>query len=960
MRKLLNPIGLLITHIAPMLILLGIMFSTYNIIDSEIDEVALALWSNFGIAFGLIVVFTIGFGIYFWRQKKELPLLFGLVSMFANATLLYMQLYYVDDLIPWSVPRWMVSADFPFYAVAWLMPAVVHSLFMVIAKLTPEDRPHRAWISFLIAVGIPILVYGFFQIIIPLLSTVDGIFRKSEFSVHIWLILLMTATLTFLFFLGRGIYIITLKSSPLWQKYQLLWKIPFTFIFPLVGLALNNGLLGAPGWGNDFYLFGNFTSEWFYFFAIATGIFLCMPNLKNTTYRIILFTFRLFTLAYTFYFFMVFLPWLPISILAIIGLGVGFLMLAPLVLMIIHVRELSHDIKFLKDHFSKPTRLALTLVIPALLPAIMAFTFMGDKAVIEEALEYVYTPNLDPDAPPCQIHPDKIKRVLKSIRESQVGAPRDLSNNGTPYISTFYNWLVLDNLVISQSKMNELEWIFLGKEGYSDGVRQWRSDQGVQIKTLAANSTWVDDGLGYYKTWLTINIEDTTNRSWQSEYATTLNLPEGCWISDYYLYNGDEKLPGILAEKRSALWIYQNIVSANRDPGLLHYLDRNNVGFRVFPFEGQQVRTTGIELIHRDTMQFQIDDHSVFIGDTLDHEYRRAKLPLTNPHADFVQGADKAKLPKLKSQPYYHFVVNCGIDVQDRMEDYIQRIEQFLKEAPDAAQNARITFANVNSKTINLSDNWQQQLQDYPKKGGFFTTRALQKIYYEISDDKAPLDPRIVIVGVPRGYGFSAKGLKDWHMLLPYLQPVYQISVQGNLQEVNWASQNRELQRSDTNEIEKIDRTLQAQTLLAWPNENDPQKFLLDDGKSSVIVHAPAFAGQIPELPKSEFEQGLVLDAIRQTHIKHPSQGSEDWLDAVKMSFKTGIMSSYTSFIALETEAQREVLLQKQKDVLAGNPSLDLSNQTRSMTEPELWLLLLLLPILEVMRRRRNRKTDPQ
>jgi hypothetical protein len=64
---------------------------------------------------------------------------------------------------------------------------------------------------------------------------------------------------------------------------------------------------------------------------------------------------------------------------------------------------------------------------------------------------------------------------------------------------------------------------------------------------------------------------------------------------------------GILAEKKTAKWVYRNIVNESivKDPGLLYFSDENKVELHVYPFAPNELRTTGFQLIHREPISFQ-------------------------------------------------------------------------------------------------------------------------------------------------------------------------------------------------------------------------------------------------------------------------------------------------------------------------------------------------------------------
>ncbi|MBK6497643.1 MAG: hypothetical protein IPG00_05545 [Saprospiraceae bacterium] len=114
----------------------------------------------------------------------------------------------------------MVSGNIFLYVGTFIMPTLAYSLFVLVSHFTPENKEHKAWVNFLVAIGIPVAGYLFTQIILPLWQAFD-----LGFSVHAMVILVITATLVFIFFLIRGVFILATKKSEVWQKYHLAWKI---------------------------------------------------------------------------------------------------------------------------------------------------------------------------------------------------------------------------------------------------------------------------------------------------------------------------------------------------------------------------------------------------------------------------------------------------------------------------------------------------------------------------------------------------------------------------------------------------------------------------------------------------------------------------------------------------------------------------------------------------------------
>ena len=318
MRNLLNPKWLFIINTLPLVVLFFLFFGQFNIIKTLLEENNIQLWKSFGLSLGILGILNFAYAVYLSLKKKKVSVWYGLLALLCYLPFIYLYGYHLDRIIPFSIPQWMVSANIFLYVGTFLMPTLAYSLFILVSHFTPKNKEHKAWVNFLIAIGIPITGYLFTQIILPLWQTFD-----SKFGEHTILILVIVVTIVFLFFLIRGVFILATKKAEVWQKYQL---------------------------------------AWFYILALVNGILVCLPNLENKIYRLLLFIGRSVTFAYTFYFFLVFLPFLPLSVIAIIAIGTGFLMLTPLLLFVIHINELSKDFTYLKTVLSKKLLIGVSVL----------------------------------------------------------------------------------------------------------------------------------------------------------------------------------------------------------------------------------------------------------------------------------------------------------------------------------------------------------------------------------------------------------------------------------------------------------------------------------------------------------------------------------------------------------------------------------------------------------------------
>ncbi|RZK47864.1 MAG: MSEP-CTERM sorting domain-containing protein, partial [Hymenobacter sp.] len=380
-------------------------------------------------------------------------------------------------------------------------------------------------------------------------------------------------------------------------------------------------------------IFGNFNTPWFYALAVLNGVLLCVPAPAQPGGRLALLGARSVLLGYTLYFFLVFLPFLPLSLLAVIAIGTGFLMLTPLVLLVVHLRILADDVAAVRGHFAGWVPRAVLVGGAAVLPLLLTADYYHARQTLHAALAYVYTPDY---AKTYDLDAASLARTLATVREHK-DRNRDLiMGSQQPFLSTYFNWLVLDNLLLSESKLTTLESVF--GTGLNR-LNNWQSDGFARtapaptpaaLRHLTARSTY-DARQQAWVSWVDVEVGNVNPAQLAGEYRTTFALPAGCWVSDYYLDIDGRREPGILAEKKAADWVYTQIVHQNdrRDPGLLAYAGPDQLRLQVYPVVGSTPRRTGVQITHKEPVELLIDGQKVALGsaDSVAH----TSEPVTTP-----------------------------------------------------------------------------------------------------------------------------------------------------------------------------------------------------------------------------------------------------------------------------------------------------------------------------------------
>jgi hypothetical protein len=502
-------------------------------------------------------------------------------------------------------------------------------------------------------------------------------------------------------------------------------------------------------------------------------------------------------------------------------------------------------------------------------------------------------------------------------------------------LASDYRWLVLDNLTLSDATLNDLRRIFLGDPGWENYDVRSAGDESVRLTNTTVQTEW-DPKQEAWSSWVELEITaDST--SFRGEYATEFDLPAGLFIADYYLYVGDRKEYGILAEKKAATWVYNNIVNENRDPGLLRYKTTNRVAFNVFPFAGGEVRRTGIRFLHKEPLVLDFDGEKLALGRVGEH-------PITGPVEDqsgttlYISKKQKAALTQVQRKNRVHFVVDASRQSRETEAAMIMGIKSFANKLPEGSLPPKVTLAGTYPQHFEFNEDWENALANLPE-AGFFARRAIEQI---LSAEVVKADqlsaPKVVVVTNAGTRPVLDGDFSAFTAAFSSGDDFYFLNLEGGLSRHSLTNEPW-LQRSDNARLQV------ASSVLAYPNAAAPTHFLPLSDEPAIITLPNTERLEEATLSAKSWSSALALRGQYLQHQYTGQTGYRPWLSEVRSSFKTGVLMPTTAFLVVENEAQKEALRRKQAETLDADPSLDLEEEEiRSMSEPGLiWGLLLLL-----------------
>lgn len=940
MKIFTKPYWIFLTVTIPQILIIFYYLGIYGVISSLLESRHLDYWFLYGIILGLLIIASSAYAVFLQARKQSIHWLYALLSLVGYVIFLYAYFRGAHRMMPFDIPRWMIPAEEAYLLpVGLIMPALMHALLLLVDRFTPAGEKSRLVLTTVGVIALPAFWYLLFRFGIPLLH------GKMSWALleHIRMVIFVILTVAFMFVLLRLTYILMLKLQQSKLRNAWLLKTPFTLLLPLLCLLFYNGVITTGTTGEflaEFNPLGDWSHPVYYVLVILNGLLLTLPPARLKTVRLGGFALKALLYPFVVYFFVVFLPFFPFAVSAVVLLGLGFLLLAPLILFIFHTRSLYDDWRVLGKSSDPKVPALVFLTAFAAFPAGVTISYSMDRATLNSMLTHVYAPDYLSEST-LRLDMDSARRVLDNISSVKEGE-NFLSGKRKPYLTTYYQWLVLDNLTVSDRRLNELERVFFGASAAateSEPTPAGGTDA-PELTKVETSTALSDDGR-YYKSQvdLTMTYEGRGN----GEYVTRFHLPVGAWITDYYLVIGGEKVPGILSEKKSALWLYQQIRNTRRDPGIIYYTSPEELILRVFPFSKGESRQTGFEILHRGPLVFDIDGVRI----ALQAEPRRSSA---DDKSNFVvvSPGEKAALAKQTRKPYLHFILDRSSLAGGQFDDYSDLVNNLIAKGEVHGvdvEGARVTATGYAAKTFPLGQDWETKARRFEGEGGFFLERAVKKALYRHYRQQPDSYPVFVVVSDHIDEAVFTEGLQDFGMTMPEGDMFLVLDTKQGLRARRFATPMQDIAPSKA-------IAPGTRQVLAWPDDSRPVAYLPDDGRASLVTRDPEQDGFDLTLEEGSWENGAKLYGLWLSSRLNPREAGQKHYSVITNSFRTHLLTPLTAFVSPENDAQRQTLRKKQQQMLSSRRPLDIGDEN-VMDEPPLWVLLLFLAILLLSGRHR-------
>jgi hypothetical protein len=610
------------------------------------------------------------------------------------------------------------------------------------------------------------------------------------------------------------------------------------------------------------------------------------------------------------------------------------------------------------------------------LPLYLGQQCVRDKIVLQQALDYVYSLDVTSDARFTGDARGTV-RTLQTLMKFKKGS-------GFAYVSDIYNAVVFDGLVLSDQKIQHMYRLFAGKElsnvrgmnvsrSFDTNDDMWggrlAENRDVAIvketldskklsgkmrqSTLSLSLAWSEEK--------TAADKDPLRRLAESrEFFQTIDVPPGVLISGFRLKVADALVSGRIIEKKTALWVYDQIKSTRRDPGLLVYQTPQRLTLQVFPVQKDETRLVEIDFLYPATFhpRIRLNDRPVTLNDTNGNSVPEG---VWGAHVLALPQEVLADLPGFNRKPYAHFIIDRSMGVGLNTEENLRHIQSVLKTYPDM-QRLRISAANYETQTVTPS---------------FIMSKDEQAMRKALAQINVPLRGSLDISRVMQGAlnDYRNKCLEDINTGCWQEYPQF-IVITTNPTGIMPLADNRDILKRyipegqdfwlavPGQEISKLPLWLVPQTAL----ENEVIVLKQGPRASVILKHASGYMGGHEADPievwtaadkqfkpvagwqyyeeSGVYEKGLGLLLANEKAALSIKTMDQDKKRLVAESRHLGVLIPATAYMVVEEDSHWRGLADKEKQAMAGSAAFDMGeplpdNQGRMDSPSPSWLLLM-------------------
>lgn len=863
-----------------------------------------------------------------------------------------------EGMLPPNITAWIYpESRFMFNQFTFCMLPAFHGILRLAGARAPKTSARTLGINLGLAVGGPIVLYLVFSVASSL-----GSGRSFSWAPYFFATLIIVAGIVMFFGVLR-VLLVALRFARSWHVTAERWAVViFALALPFAGLALNRAIPFPV----------DFQALEVYVLTTANAFVMLFAVWQGASRPRLSWFLLCATLPFSLYFFVVFLPFTPLSVLAVIALGTGFLVLTPTLLFGLQLHLLASAWRHAGGAAARRSLLLGGALCVMILPAFFTVRGLADKAALNAALDYLYEPAVPAGDVTFGSSLTNLRRAVNSHRSYKAGLYY-------PLLSDYYAWLVFDNLVLPDSKLAEIERTFFGAPQADGKIDPFRQDRGVWSRGHAGARMrpprvrevpqTVDVSEPLMRTApadthsMTVTLTTTLKNTGPvaAEHVTALNLPAGVFVSGFRLQVGETFVPGRIFEKKTALWVYTMIRDAeSRDPGLLFYKAPTELELRVFPILPGKPVTVEIDFLVPGNVAAADLTPTGQTLNTLLAALGRTMHPSSARSSSgdvVVAGLENKKLPVAHRESYLHLIIDRS--AKNGFEGDLAAIVPALRAKFPEAKRVRVTAANFEVTTISPAlTTWEtlppitaaELRHTLPLSGGLALDLALAHAVrmHRDSDlernspDGVPPQPVFVVLG----RGATSKPVElplasAWADLLPGLE-LAEFGADGSfawLRHDNAARPNVLLRAG--NSI----RPLVANRLVRFA-ENLPGAGM--QYWDETVSAWRRVRGEVASADDSAWGRAAGLQLRQQDRDRDPRGSAIDRRGLIKASRESGTLIASASYIVVENQAQWKMLETGERQKLGQNQALDF---VETPAPPALWVAIAFVAWLAFRRK---------